>query len=382
MTFKNNIRVRVQTLSPLINFSPYFRCTELAGCVQYTIYTHMYFPINYGRDPEVEYEALTQRATLADVSSERQVEISGPDAMKLANYLVVKDISDLPVGGCAYSFCCDPEGKIITDPVIMRVDNDRIWLSGSDADLLLWVKGIAVGSNWNVNVEEPDCSPFQVQGPLSGEILKPLLDPSFLDLKRFQCMETQLLGIDIVIARLGWSREYGFEIFPLTSERGEELWNAVLEAGKPHGIMVTPPNYANAVESGITTYCSGSNDGITPLSLWRPKSVDLNKPDFMGKPALEKVAANGGPDRIEVGLIGPDKKLTQNMQRQWEINVDGINVGKVRQMVYSPVRKQTIGIAFIKKEHATSGTKVIVRTTAGEEQPYEVCKMPFVSDRG
>ena len=373
---------RLQKLSPLLNSSPYFRCTEAAGCIQYTVYTHMYFPTDYGREPEVENEALTQRATLADVGSERQVEISGHDAMKLANYLVVKDISALPVGDCAYSFCCDPEGKVITDVVIMRVANDSIWLSASDADLLLWVKGIAVGGNWNVKVEEPDCSPIQVQGPLSGQILKPLLDPSFLDLKRFQCMETQLLGIDIIIARLGWSREYGFEIFPLTSERGEELWNAVLEAGKPHGIMVTPPNYANAVESGITTYCSGSNGGITPLSFWYPKSVDLNKPDFMGKPALEKIVANGGPDRIEVGLIGPDRKLTQQMQRQWEIIVDGINVGKVRQMVYSPVRKQTIGIAFIKKEYATFGAEVIVRTTEGEEEAYEVCKLPFVSSRG
>jgi glycine cleavage system aminomethyltransferase T len=109
--------------------------------------------------------------------------------------------------------------------------------------------------------------------------------------------------------------------------------------------------------------------------------VDINKPEFMGKSALEKIIANGGPDRLEVGLIGSEKKLTQKMQRQWEIIVDGVNVGKVRQLVYSRIRKQTIGIAFIKKEYATFGTKVIVRTTEGEEESYEVCKMPFVSSR-
>ena len=381
MAFKNNEQLRVQTLSPLINISPYFPCTELAGCVQYTIYTHMYFPIDYGRNPVVEYEALTQRATMADVCSERQVDIKGPDAMKLADYLVTKDISNLPVGNCAYSFCCDDTGKVITDPVIMRIGEDQIWLSGSDADLLLWVKGFSVGGNWDVTVSEPDCSPFQIQGPSSGEILKALVDPAFLKLKRFQIMKTKILDIDVMIGRLGWSREYGFEIFPLTSEKGEELWNAILEAGEPYGLMVTAPNYANAIESGITTYCMGSNDNITPLSLWRPTSVDLDKSDFLGKAALEKIVAEGGPDRLEIGIVGPED-FSQRMQRPWELVVNGQTVGKARQVVYSPKLERAIGIGFIKTEHAEVGTKVSVRTTNGEELPFEVVKIPFISSRG
>ena len=261
---KNSSSPRVQKLSPLIGRSPYFPATERAGCRQYTIYNHMYFPHDYGHDPVEVYDALTKRATLADVGAERQVAISGADAMNFANYLVTKDISGLAIGACAHSVCCDETGKVITDPVILRIAGDTVWLSGSDADLILWAKGVAYGMSFDVTVTQPDCGPLQLQGPLSGDILEQVVGQSFRTLKRFECMTTKIHDVDIVLARLGWSRELGYEVFPMTSENGLGLWDAIAEAGEPHGLMVAPPSYANAVESGITTCCYGSSNTSAP----------------------------------------------------------------------------------------------------------------------
>ena len=372
---------RIQRLNPLIGTSPYFFATEGAGCRQYTIYNHRYFPHDYGQDRATVYEALTNRATLADVGAERQVAISGPDALRFANYLVTKDISGLAVGACAHSVCCDETGKVITDPVILRVADDEIWLSGSDADLILWAKGVALGAGYEVTVSEPDCAPLQVQGPLSGKILESIVEPSFESLKRFQCMRAKIGGVDIVLARLGWSREFGYEVFPLTSNNGLDLWNTIVEAGRPHGLLIAPPSHPNAVESGITTCCYGTSNGLNALELWRENTVDFGKKLFVGRAALLKIAAEGGPKRKVIGLSGPSRALPA-MEYQWQITgEDEKNLGVAQNAVYSPTLQRAIALALIRIDHSEPGLVVSVHTPDGPVS-METTALPFIARRG
>ena len=372
---------RVQRLNPLIGTSPYFVATERAGCRQYTIYNHMYFPYDYGQDRAEVYEALTNRATLADVGAERQVAISGPDALSFADYLVTRDISGLAVGACTHSVCCDDTGKVITDPVILRVADDEIWLSGSDADLILWAKGVALGAGCEATVSEPDCAPLQVQGPLSGKILEGIVEPSFESLKRFECMRARIGEVDIVLARLGWSREFGYEVFPLTSEHGLDLWERIVDAGRPHGLLIAPPSHPNAVESGITTCCYGSTRDLNALELWRRNTVDFGKKSFVGREALLRIAEDGGPKRKVVGLCGPSRPLPV-MEYQWQITgEDSEHLGVAQNAVYSPTLERAIALALIRIDHSDPGLVVSMHTPDGPVS-METTALPFIARRG
>jgi aminomethyltransferase len=137
-------------------------------------YNHMYMPMAYGREPVEEYAALTERVTLWDVGAQRQCQLKGPDAARLADLLASRDMSAMAVGECRYGFICDQSGTVLCDPVMLRPFEDTFWLSHGNIDLLLWAKGVAVGTGMDVEVSEPDVPPLQVQGPRSCDVMAAL----------------------------------------------------------------------------------------------------------------------------------------------------------------------------------------------------------------
>src|SRR5690606_26254108 len=118
--------------------------------------------------------------------------------------------------------------------------------------LTLWAQGIALHSDFDVTVREPDVAPIQVQGPLSADVLRDLVDAPIDDLKFYRCVVTRVAGIDAVVSRTGWSGALGYEVFPLSSARAMELWNALREAGRPYDMLVTGPIVHRAVEKNVT----------------------------------------------------------------------------------------------------------------------------------
>ena len=135
-------------------------------------YNHMYMAMDYGRPPAAEYRALTEGVTLWDVGAERQVgDRRGPDALAFADRLATRDLSPLEPGACRYTLVARREGIVICDPVVLYVEEGRIWLSHGNVDLLLWAKGVALGAGLDVAVREADVAPMQVQGPLARTVL-------------------------------------------------------------------------------------------------------------------------------------------------------------------------------------------------------------------
>ena len=130
----------------------------------------MYIPRDFG-DPEENFWNLVNKAILCDVSVERQVEITGPDAARFVQYLTPRNLSGCEIGQCKYIFITSEQGGIINDPVLLRLDENRFWLSLADSDVLLWAKGVKVHSGMDVQICEPDVSPLQLQGPLSRDIM-------------------------------------------------------------------------------------------------------------------------------------------------------------------------------------------------------------------
>jgi len=153
-----------------IRKSPFFYASRRHGVKMYSFYNHMYHPRHYG-DPVGEYWQLLNGVTLWDVGVERQVEITGPDAFTLANMLVPRDLNKCAVGQCKYVFITAPDGGIINDPILLRLDENHFWISVADSDVLLWAMGVACNSGLDVTIDEPDIGPLQIQGPKSKEVV-------------------------------------------------------------------------------------------------------------------------------------------------------------------------------------------------------------------
>src|SRR5262245_5970371 len=144
--------------------SPFFAATQRHGARAYTVYNHMLFPICFA-DLEEEYWHLVNHVTLWDVAVERQVEITGPDALAFANLLTPRDLGRCAIGQGKYVVITAPDGGIINDPVLLRLGKNHFWLALADSDVRLWAQGVAVGAGLNVEIREPDVSPLQIQGP-------------------------------------------------------------------------------------------------------------------------------------------------------------------------------------------------------------------------
>ena len=145
-------------ISPRVRKSPYFDSTMKYGASAFTIYNHMYMPIVF-EGPEKDYQNLLNGVQLWDVGVERQVEIKGPDAAKLAQYITPRDINKCKIGQALYAPLLDFEGGFINDPVMLKLAEDHFWFSLSDSDALLWIQGVASGKDYDTEVTEPDVSP-------------------------------------------------------------------------------------------------------------------------------------------------------------------------------------------------------------------------------
>src|SRR3990172_7305885 len=233
--------------------SPFFEATRRHGARRYTVYNHMFLPTCYD-DLEAEYWKLLRGVTLWDVSVERQVEITGPDAFTFTNRLTPRDLAKCAVGQGKYVVLTAEDGGIINDPVLLRLGENHFWLALADSDVLLWARGVALKAGLRVTITEPDVSPVQVQGPKAKEVVGSLFGAAPLALKYYWFLETSLDGIPVVVTRTGWSAEVGYEIYLREGSRGDELWERIMEAGQPHQIRPTGPSDIRRIEGGILNW--------------------------------------------------------------------------------------------------------------------------------
>ena len=355
--------------------SPYFEATRRHGCWGYTVYNHMFLPIGYD-DLEKEYWKLLHGVTVWDVSVERQVEITGPDAFAFTNLLTPRDLTRCQVGQGKYALITDDEGGIINDPVLVRLGENHFWLALADSDVLLWAKGVAYRSGMNVRLGEPDVSPMQVQGPKSKDVMRTLFGDQVVEMPYYWFRETDLDGIPVVVTRTGWSGEIGYEIYLRDGSRGVELWERVMEAGKPHGIAPTGPSDIRRIEAGILNYGIDMTLENNPYEMGLGRLVGLKQEaDFIGKDALRRIKKEGVKRKL-VGVDIDGDRLDLNMTR-WPVRDGETTVGHITSAVWSPRLERNIGYALVPVEHAGLGNRLIIETPAGERAAVVVEK-PFV----
>jgi aminomethyltransferase len=365
---------------PWYRRSPFFEATRRAGCTAYDIYNHMYLP-GYYDDPEVEYWALNDAVTMWDVGVERTVQVAGPDADRLIDMITCRDLTSCAVKQGKYMIVTAPDGAIVNDPVLLHVAPNRWWMQLADSDAGLYALGVAAASGLDVEVTLPDVHPMQVQGPLSAKTLEKLVGPAIYDIKYYWIDEFEIRGVPVVISRTGWTAVPGFEVNLLDGSRGDDLWNAVAEAGEEFGIRAIAPCEARRIEAGIFNYGSDMTLSDTPLHVSGLERLVEDQPqDYIGKAALESLRA-GGVDRKLVGIELIGDELRAEMSRTWDAYAGGKKVGRLTDAVWSPGLKKNIGYVWVPIDMAEPGNRLDVETETGDHLEAVTAAIPFVDPR-
>lgn len=355
--------------------TPFFEATQKYGALGYTVYNHMFFPIHFG-DLEAEYKALLEGVTLWDVSVERQVEITGPDGFKFMNMLTPRDMTKCAVGQGKYVIITADDGGIVNDPVLLRLGENHFWLALADSDVLLWARGVAANLKLDVTIREPDVSPLQLQGPKSKDVVRDLFGPKALKLKYYHFLQTKLDGIPVIVTRTGWTGEVGYEIYLRDGSKGVALWERIMAAGKPYGIVPTGPSDIRRIEAGILNYGIDMTLENNPFEVGLDWLVDPDKKaKYIGKEALAAIR-EAGVKRKLVGVEIEGRKIGFNETR-WPVSAGGKEIGFISSAIYSPRLKKNIGYAMVPTRYAKLGTPLTVGAPGGERQATVVPK-PFV----
>lgn len=365
-------------IGPNIRKSPYFDATVADGVQSFSVYNHMYIPGHFGH-PEREYKRLTNGVAMWDVGAQRQVEIVGDDAVDLVQYLCARDIRDTQIGQGRYVPICNHQGMLINDSVLLKLDANRYWLSIADSDIELWASAIAYERGFRVQVREADVSPLAVQGPKAEDLIARLFGEWVRELKYFWFKATQLNGIPLVLARSGWSKQGGFELYLQDSARGSELWQLVKQVGAEFDIGPGAPNDVERLESGLLSYGADARLQVSPANpfeLGLNKLIDLDSnDDFVGKKALLEISKQG----IKRELCGfyVEGAPVQQSQHSLAVLWQGNPVGSISEMAYSPRLKRNIAIALVSSEHSRSESLTV--TVNSEQRRLTAGKLPFIA---
>ncbi len=358
--------------------SPYYEATQRYSPKGFTVYNHMLFPIRFDTF-EAEFEALLHDVTLWDVSVERCLEISGPDGFRFAQLLTPRDLSRCAVGQGKYVLICDRDGGIVNDPVMTRMEENTFWFALASSDALLFARGLRNAyPDLDVTIRELDVAPLQVQGPRSKDLLRDLVGPGILELRYYWWTREEIAGIPVVITRTGWTSEVGYEIYLLDPTRGTELWERIMEVGRPYNIKPTGPSDIRRIEGGIFNWGADMTYEDNPLEMGLERLIDWDLPDdaAISLPALRRIREEGVRRRIVGVELDGDPFPALNFVK-WPVVDDGRAIGKVTSAVFSPRLGRNIGYAWLPVERSQPGTRVAVESEWGT-RTATVVPMPFV----
>ena len=215
-----------------------------------------------------------------------------------------------------YVILCNQYGGVLNDPILLRISKDEFWFSLSDSDIGLYLQGVNHDNRFNVHIDEIDVSPVQIQGPKAHALMNDLIgDQVKVDEMPFYGLAAAKVGgRDCIISQTGFSGEAGFEIYLYESTKyADDMWNAVLEAGKKHSLMVIAPAHHRRIQAGILSWGQDMDNEHNPFQCILGYQVSLSgkgewakKGDYVGKQALEKMGADlkSGGKPYKLQLVG------------------------------------------------------------------------------
>lgn len=336
---------------------------EAAGVKSYTVYNHMLLATVF-ESVEADYHHLKNHVQVWDVSVERQVELRGPDAARLMQMLTPRDLRSMLPGRCFYVPIVDETGGMLNDPVAVKLAEDRWWISIADSDLLFWVKGIANGYRLDVLVDEPDVSPLAVQGPKAEELMARVFGDSVREVRFFRFGLFEFQGRDLVIARSGYSKQGGYEIYVPSGDLAMPIWNALFAAGEDLNVRAGCPNAIERIEGGLLSYGNDMTDDNTPHECGLGRFCDTQTAiGCIGRDALLRVAKEGPVQQVQA--IAIDGDAVPPCDRVWPLFGGGRRVGQITSAIWSPDFSTNVAIGMVRMTHWDSGTKLECETPDG-----------------
>ena len=371
-------------MSRRIRRTPYTNKVEEHGVSDFTVVNHMLLPKGFKNTVEEDYWHLSKEVQIWDVSCQRQVQISGPDAASLIQKLTPRSIKTMEIGKCFYIPMLNENAGMINDPVLLKLDDDMFWISIADSDILLWAKGYALGLNLDVIIKEPDVYPLAVQGPKSEELLVSIFGDEIKKIKFFNFRIVDFEGTKQVIARSGYSKQDGFEIYFKVHEKyfdkvemGEKLWDTIWEAGKKFNISPGCPNLIDRIEGGLMSYGNDFTGENNPFECNLEKYCkDDVSHDFIGKKALTKIKNEGIKQKM-MGIIFDGDPCPATGQPLKVLSKDNKKIGQITSGIFSPRIKKNIGLSMILKEYWNVGESVFIQTLDGGKRNGTITSLPF-----
>jgi aminomethyltransferase len=356
----------------------------------------------YDIDHTHEYIAIRTSCGVFDTSPLYKYLIHGPDALKLTNRVVTRDVSRYAVGRSMYTPWCDDDGKIIDDGILARLEEQTFRLTTADPTFH-WLEDNASGLDVTIEEVTEAFAVLALQGPYSRDLLKTLSDADFDQLRYFSITNTKLAGIPVTISRTGFTGDLGYEIW-VEPHQAVEMWDALFEAGEAYRIRPFG-EYAldmARIEAGMllaeVDFHSSKKvlhdfQKSSPLELGLGWTVSLDKEFFVGQQALKRELARG-PEWTTMGLVVDLKSLEavyadfgmplEMPYESWGEAVPlysgGRQIGKATSGTWSPMLKKNIAIARLKPRYARPGTSVDMEVTIDAQRRQAratVVKTPF-----
>ncbi|MFC6962464.1 aminomethyltransferase family protein [Halocatena marina] len=384
-------------VSTRVRKSPFFhKSFNEEGAWRATVYNRIYHPRGMV-EPEdggmmKEYDALVNRVTLWDVAVERQIRVKGSDAENFVNYVITRDATEIEPMHGKYVILCNENGGILNDPVLLRPAEDEFWFSISDSTLMQWLQGVNVGHDYDVDIDEIDVAPMQIQGPLSEDVLVDLVGEEVSEIPYYGLMDAEINGCSVLVSQTGFSGEKGFEIYVRDAmKNAEAVWDPVLASVKDHGGMQVAPAHHRRIAAGILSWGQDMDHETSPFQVNLAYQVpDDKEADYIGKETLERqredIEAGDYPFNMKmVGLKLGGEPISDYAPDFWHVSESdsGTKVGYVTSPWYSPKLQTNIALAHVPAEKTDIGTEYEVHlpdeyaNEPGEPVPAKVAEVPF-----
>lgn len=336
-----------------------------------TSWNDMPIPQNYATNPYDETEAVRYRAGLFDVSGLKIVNVSGPEAQAFLNYILTSDITKAKAGDSHISNIVNANGGLIDDVLVYVDSPDQFRVShggGAFEEAVAASKG-----RFKVNIErDNDVHILSLQGPLALETLARHTPMDLAALPYFHHQKTTLFGKPVSIGRGGYSGERGYEVFCSAAD-APYIWDSILKAGKDAGVIPASWSCLDIVrvESGLLFFpFDMTNEDTTPWEVRADWTVDLSKPDFVGKQAL---AEKKGKERSFIA--GIEVEASKAIEPGSKISANGKQVGVVSSSTFSRHLMKSLVMAQLKPEFTKLGTQLTLHD--GQDYAGTVVQTPF-----
>jgi len=317
----------------------------------------------------------TRKEIILRHTGEHPYEISGHDDIKMLQKIFPRDNSKVKKGRCSYQFACYHDGGMITDGLLLRIEEDKFWFAQADGEMFTWYKANA--QNLDVKISEPNVWVSQIQGPLSMKLLDHLVKEKISNRwKYFDWEEVIIANEKVIISRTGFTNELGWEIYFRPENNIEVVGDLILEEGKKMGMIITatPSFRGRRIEAGLLSAGQDFTKDTDPFSVGLGRFVDLEKKDFIGKSAL----------------INSDKKcktwgvrVVEGVAKKGEtISLNNKIIGKVTSSTWSPYQVCGVGIVHMQDSEYKPGLVVDVDCMDGKPHKAQLCELPMYDPKG